>query len=98
MRNGIVGRCQCVVWSWRGVDGPGFFTSTKDYIRVYQLDFIAILETRISGDRAATVIKKTGRSHSACLRLCRGFVVLMEAIMSSYTGCFYLTLLYTSSY
>lgn len=49
-----------VVWNCCGVGGRFFPATIKDYMRIYQLDFIAILEPRISGDRAAAVIQKIG--------------------------------------
>lgn len=51
---------KCVVWNCRGAGGSSFPTIVKDYMRVYGLDFIAILEPKINGDRATAVIRKTG--------------------------------------
>jgi hypothetical protein len=50
----------CLFWNCRGAGGKLFPALVKDIFSIYQLDFLAILEPRISGRRADAVIKKIG--------------------------------------
>lgn len=50
----------CLFWNFRGANGRSFPGLVRDYIRIYNLDFIAILEPRISGSKADEVIRKIG--------------------------------------
>lgn len=45
--------------------GASFPTLMKDYMGVYQFDFIALLEPRISGARANEAIKRIGLNEGA---------------------------------
>jgi hypothetical protein len=54
----------CLIWNCRGAGGKEFSAIIRDYSRIYNIDLVAILEPRISGDRADTVIKKFGFSDS----------------------------------
>lgn len=49
-----------LVWNCRGAGNRRFSGLIKDYIRMYKLSFLALLEPRISGTRADTVIEKLG--------------------------------------
>lgn len=49
-----------MIWNCHGAGGRNFASLIKDYMRIFQLDFIAILEPRISGHLADRVIQKTG--------------------------------------
>jgi hypothetical protein len=55
----------CLVWNCRGAGGRFFPSLIRDYIKIYHIDFIAILETRISGIKAEKVIKKIGMDKCA---------------------------------
>lgn len=50
----------CLIWNCRGAGKKNFMNLIKDCSRIYQLDFLAILEPRISGERADKVIDKLG--------------------------------------
>lgn len=47
-----------LIWNCRGAGKRNFHSSINDYKRIYRLCFIAILEPRISGDRADLVLSK----------------------------------------
>lgn len=49
-----------LIWNCRGAGGQSFSSMVKDYCRMYHLDFVAILEPRISGSRADEVIRRMG--------------------------------------
>lgn len=49
-----------LIWNCRGAGGQSFSSMVKDYCRMYHLDFVAILEPRISGSRAGEVIRRMG--------------------------------------
>lgn len=49
-----------LVWDSKGAGGKNFHNPVKDIMRIYNIDFLAILEPRISGNRAENVIKKIG--------------------------------------
>lgn len=51
-----------LIWNCRGAGGHNFHNLMKDCIRIYQLDFIAILEPRISGSVGDRVINRIGFS------------------------------------
>lgn len=50
----------CVIWNCRGAGGKEFPALVRDTVRMYNLDFIAILEPRISGTTADRVIERIG--------------------------------------
>lgn len=49
-----------LIWNCRGAGGRNFANFVKDLINIYHLDFVAILEPRISGYSADKVIQKIG--------------------------------------
>lgn len=49
-----------IVWNCRGAGGPNFPSLIRDYVRMHHLNFVALLETRISGSRAEEVCCKVG--------------------------------------
>lgn len=49
-----------LIWNCRGAGGRNFASMIRDFLSIYQLDFIAIIEPRISGPTADRVIKKIG--------------------------------------
>lgn len=50
----------CLIWNCRGAGGKSFTSLIKDYLRIYNLHFVAILEPCISGDKAKKVIERIG--------------------------------------
>lgn len=56
-----------LVWNCRGAGGKNFPTLIRDIMKIYHLDFIAILEPRISGSRANHVVNKIGLDN--CVRV-----------------------------
>lgn len=50
----------CLIWNCRGAGGRNFHNFVRDCIRIYHLDFVALLEPRISGPAADKVIQKIG--------------------------------------
>lgn len=49
-----------LVWDCRGAGNKRFPGLIRDYIKMYNLCFLAVLEPRISGTRADNVINKLG--------------------------------------
>lgn len=49
-----------LIWNCRGGGARNFVANIKDIMRIYHLDFIAILEPRVSGHRVDTVIRRIG--------------------------------------
>lgn len=49
-----------LVWNCRGAGKRHFPANIKDYVTMYRLDFIAILEPRVSGAKANEIIQKMG--------------------------------------
>lgn len=54
-----------VIWNCRGVGNRRFLGLIRDYVKIYKLSFLAILEPRISGVRAEKVIDKLGFDRGA---------------------------------
>lgn len=54
-----------LIWNYRGAGGKNFSALIRDLMRIYHLDFIAILEPRISGSHADDVIKRIGLQESS---------------------------------
>lgn len=52
----------CLIWNCRGAGGRSFHNLIRDCIRIYRLDFVDILEPRISGNTADKVVKRIGLS------------------------------------
>lgn len=50
----------CLIWNCTGAGGRLFSSFVKDLINIYHLDFVAILEPRISGSTANRVIQRIG--------------------------------------
>lgn len=50
----------CLLWNCRGASKNIFASLIKDCLRIYQLDFVAILEPRISGTKADRVLSNMG--------------------------------------
>lgn len=50
----------CLIWNCRGTGGKDFPMFIRDSTRIYKLDFVALLEPRISGTIAERVINKFG--------------------------------------
>lgn len=48
----------CFVWNYKGVNGKHFLNLVKDYIKMYNLNFVAILEPRINVSKAENVVRK----------------------------------------
>lgn len=59
-----------MIWNCRGAGGRNFHNLIKDYMRIYKLDFIAILEHRISGSTTDRVINKTSLIEGARVDAC----------------------------
>lgn len=49
-----------LIWNCRGTGSRNFAANVRDYMRIYQLDFISILEPRVTGQRADDVIRRNG--------------------------------------
>lgn len=49
-----------LIWNCRGAGGRFFPGLIRDYIRMYSLNFVALLEPRISSDRADQVVNTLG--------------------------------------
>lgn len=49
-----------IIWNCRGAGGPNFHSLMRDYIRIHHLNFMAILEPRISGSKAEDVCRRIG--------------------------------------
>jgi hypothetical protein len=49
-----------LIWNCRGAGGKVFPSLIRDTMRTHNIDFIALLETRISGVKAEAVVKKIG--------------------------------------
>lgn len=49
-----------MIWNCRGAGGRNFSNLIRDYVRIYKLDFVAILEPRVSGHTADRIINKIG--------------------------------------
>lgn len=49
-----------LVWNCRGTGNSRFPGLIKDYVHMYKLSFLALLEPRISGIRVDKVIEKLG--------------------------------------
>lgn len=47
-----------LIWNCRGAGKRNFASLINDYTRIYNLKFLAILEPRISGNRADAVLNK----------------------------------------
>lgn len=47
-----------LIWNPKGASGKDFPSYIKDIMCVYNIDFLAVLETRVSGIRADNIIKK----------------------------------------
>lgn len=47
-----------LIWNVRGAGGDQFSGTINNLKNLHHFDFLAVLEPRISGDRAANVIKK----------------------------------------
>lgn len=60
-----------LIWNCRGVGGRHFASLVRYLVNIYQLDFIAILEPRISGPSANRVIQKIGLLEGARVDACR---------------------------
>lgn len=56
----------------QGASGRNFHNMVRDFVRIYNLDFVAILEPRVSGARADAIIKKIGLTEGARVEA-RGF-------------------------
>lgn len=54
-------------WNCRGVGKSRFPGLIRDYIRLYKLCFLTILEPRISGPKADTVVDRIGFDGSVCV-------------------------------
>lgn len=54
-------------WNCRGVGNSRFPGLIRDYIRLYKLCFLTILEPRISGPKADTVVDRIGFDGSVCV-------------------------------
>lgn len=61
-----------LVWNCRGAGARTFPASVKDLMRIYRLDFIAILEPRVSGSHTDDIIRRTGLHQGARVEA-RGF-------------------------
>lgn len=61
-----------LIWNCRGAGGRNFASTIRDFLSLYQLDFVAILEPRISGDTADKVINRIGLLEGARIEA-RGF-------------------------
>lgn len=55
----------CFIWNCRGARGRNFHNLVRECTRIYHLDFVAILEPRISGITAERVIRKIGMIEGA---------------------------------
>lgn len=55
----------CLIWNCRGAGGKEFSSLFRDTSRIYHLDFVAIVEPRISGQTADKVIRKIGFANVA---------------------------------
>lgn len=44
----------------RGVGGKNFSSIVNDILRIYHIDFLAVLEPQVSGATAEAVLKKIG--------------------------------------
>lgn len=49
-----------LIWNCRGAGSRNFPATIKDLMRIYHLDYIALLEPRVSGTRADDIIRRTG--------------------------------------
>lgn len=49
-----------LIWNCRGAGKSRFPGLIRDYVRLYKLSFLAILESRISGDRTDHVLSRLG--------------------------------------
>lgn len=47
-----------LIWNWRGAGNKRFPGLIRDYVKLYGLGFLAILEPHISGPKADSVIEK----------------------------------------
>lgn len=56
-----------LVWNCRGAGGKDFPALVCDYIKIYNLNFVAILEPKVSGPRADVIVKKIGLE--GCVRV-----------------------------
>lgn len=61
-----------LIWNFRGAAERNFPSLVKDTMRIYNLDFIDILEPRVSGQRADEIIRRTGLVEGARIDA-RGF-------------------------
>lgn len=59
-----------MIWNVRGAGGRSFANVIKDYIRIYKMDFIAILEPRVSGQTVDRIIQKIGLVEGATVDAC----------------------------
>lgn len=49
-----------LVWNCRRAGGKNFHNLVRDIMKIYHIDFIAILEPKISGTRAENVVNRIG--------------------------------------
>lgn len=61
-----------LIWNCRGAGGQIFASMIRDFLSIYQLAFVAILEPRISSSTADKVIRKIGLYEGAIVEA-RGF-------------------------
>jgi hypothetical protein len=50
----------CFIWNCRVAGGKYFSNIVRDCTKMYSIDFLVILEPRISGERANSVIESLG--------------------------------------
>lgn len=83
------------IWNCPGAGGRNFSNLIRDYMRIYKLDFIAILEPRISGSTADRAINKIGLVEGARVDAC-GFSGGIWCLWKSNT--MPISIVYTSRY
>ncbi|KAK3212865.1 hypothetical protein Dsin_017571 [Dipteronia sinensis] len=73
------------VWNVRGAGRQGFSRVIADLRNIYHFDILAILEPRISGSKAKSIIKKLGFSNSCVVDAEEGFVKHLSRVVSDHS-------------
>lgn len=59
-----------MIWNCHGAGGRNIANLVRDYTRMFHLDFVAILEPRISGSSTDRVIQRIGLVEGARVDAC----------------------------
>lgn len=56
-----------LIWNFQGAGRRNFSALIRDYICMYRLNFVALLEPRVSGVKTYGIVKKIGLDGGVCV-------------------------------